>query len=226
MSAGLSLVIPVHNGGLYIREALESALHQSCPPDEILVVDDASTDNTVEIVKNLGAGIQVLEIAKAGADAARNEGVRRSRFDLIAFMDADDYMTKERLFLQKRFLERESGLDLVFGHLEEFEGDRLPVQGVLDAERIRKPGVCAGTLTVRKSAFLKIGFFDTCWATAGFMDWYFRVLDGGYQNKMLEETVLYRRIHGGNLTLRESALMSREYAQVIAGRLRRKSRGV
>lgn len=221
MSGPVSLVIPVHNGGLYIREALESALHQTRPPEEIIVVDDASTDQTSEILKGFASSIRVLTLSKCGADAARNEGVRQARFDLVAFTDADDCLAADRVALQAECFRQDASVDFVFGHLREFHGAMNLTAEALKSSA-RKPGLCVGTLMTRKESFLKAGFFQTRWVTAGFMDWYFRVLDGGFRCRMLEEVVLYRRIHDGNLTVRESALFSREYAQVISERMKRK----
>lgn len=221
MSGGISLVIPVHNGALYIREALESVFQQTLRPEEIIVADDASTDETPGILKSFGPAIRVLTLPKCGADAARNEGVRSARFDLIAFTDADDRVVRERFALQAECFQRDDALDFVFGHLQEFRGkpDLAAKTSELSAP---KPGLCVGTLMARKASFLKAGFFETRWTTAGFMDWHFRVLDGGFRFKVLEDVVLHRRIHDANLTVRESALMSREYALVISERMKRR----
>lgn len=221
MSGGISLVIPVFNGALYIREALESVLKQTLLPEEIIVVDDASTDETPGILKTFGSSIRVLTLSKSGADAARNEGVRSARFDLIAFTDADDCAVSERFALQAECFQRDDALDFVFGHLQEFHGKPNLAAEAFELST-RKPGLCVGTLMARKASFLKAGYFETRWTTAGFMDWYFRVLDGGFRCKVLEEVVLLRRIHGGNLTVRESSLMSREYALVISERMKRR----
>lgn len=223
MTLAVSLIIPVHNGARYIRETLESALNQSCLPAEILVVDDASTDDTVSIVKNVSKHIRIVAIAKSGADAARNEGVRCAEGDLIAFADADDCLAKDRIFLQSQSFKETADLDFVFTHLQEFLKTQ-PAHGGNPLLEPAKPGICAGTLMARKESFLRAGFFETRWILAGFMEWYFRVIDGGFHTAMLEEVLLYRRIHDDNLTLREKTGMAREYAEVISLRNKRRNK--
>lgn len=217
----ISLVMPVYNAEAFLGESLDSVFLQERRPEEVIAVDDGSTDASAGIAESFGPSVRVLRLPHAGADAARNEGVRGAAGDFVAFLDADDVMLPGRLKLQAQALERDPGLDLVFGHLCEFSGTRP--SGPQPPEAL-KAGVCAGTLMIRRSAFLRIGFFETGWKVAGFMEWYFRVLDGGFKSLVLPEAVLYRRIHGGNLTFRENAAMASEYARVIAARRKKKER--
>lgn len=140
MSAGVSLVMPVHNGGPFIRQAIESVLQQALRPEEIIVADDASTDQTPEILKSFGSVIRVLTLPKCGADAARNEGVRRASFDLIAFTDADDCVVSERFALQAECFRRDDTLDFVFGHLQEFQDGGNAAEQALELSA-PKPGL-------------------------------------------------------------------------------------
>src|SRR5262249_36608113 len=83
-----------------------SVLAVTTPEDEVLVVDDASTDNTAAVLAEFGARIHFLPVPHGGAGAARNHGIRRATRPLIAFLDSDDEWLPDKMKLQRAFLER------------------------------------------------------------------------------------------------------------------------
>ncbi len=85
-----SVIIPAHNAGRYIREALDSAAAQSHPPHEIIVINDRSTDDTVEQVQRSGVDVRLLHADVGNAAAARNAGIEVASGDWLAMLDADD----------------------------------------------------------------------------------------------------------------------------------------
>ena len=96
-----SVIIPAYNVSSMIGRAIRSAAAQTLPPFEILVIDDCSTDHTVEVVKALGREIPSLRLlstpANGGPSAARNAGLRAAKADWIALLDADDAWKPGRL---------------------------------------------------------------------------------------------------------------------------------
>ncbi len=100
----VSVVIPTHNRAPMLREALESVLNQSRQPDEILVVDDGSTDLTREAVRCFGTSIRYLKIPNSGVSSARNKGWRSACGDWVAFLDSDDLWLPRKLERQLRAL--------------------------------------------------------------------------------------------------------------------------
>jgi glycosyltransferase involved in cell wall biosynthesis len=110
-----SAIVPAFNRAGTIERALESALGQSEPPGEVLVVDDGSTDATRERVERFGERVRYLHQANAGASAARNLGAREARGEWIAFLDSDDAWEPDHLARIGRALRATGGrADLYF----------------------------------------------------------------------------------------------------------------
>ncbi len=102
----VTVVIPAYNIGPYIARAIESVLSQKRPADEIIVVDDGSTDNTAEVVKKFIPMIRYIYQTNAGAAAARNTAIKAAQYDWIAFLDGDDEWLPEYLEKQIALLSR------------------------------------------------------------------------------------------------------------------------
>jgi len=112
--AGISVIIPVHNRALLIGETLRSLLNQTLPADEIIVVDDGSTDDTAKVAESYGERVIVLRQENKGPAAARNAGFLASKGEFIHFFDSDDIALPNKQEVQLRALE-ESGADIAYG---------------------------------------------------------------------------------------------------------------
>lgn len=87
----ISAVIPTYNRRAYLRRAIDSVLAQAVPVHEVLVVDDGSTDGTVEAIAEwYGTRVRVVRQERGGVSAARLRGIREARGEWIAFLDSDD----------------------------------------------------------------------------------------------------------------------------------------
>ena len=100
----ISAVIPTHNRSGTLRRALESLRAQTRPPDEIVVVDDGSSDDTPDWLPRDYPGVTYIRQANAGVSAARNRGVASARTEWIAFLDSDDEWRPRKLELQEEAL--------------------------------------------------------------------------------------------------------------------------
>ncbi len=111
----VSVVIPAYRAARTIGRAIDGVLAQTCPPLEILVVDDGSPDDAAAALAPYGDRVRLFRKANGGAAAARNFGMDRCAGDLIAFLDADDYWEPVKLERQLAVLERHPQVGLVAG---------------------------------------------------------------------------------------------------------------
>ena len=107
MNPLVSILIPAYNAQAWIADALTSAIGQTWPHTEIIVVDDGSTDRTLAIASSFASGrVMVVGQPHAGAAAARNAALARSRGDYIQWLDADDVLAPDKIAQQLQLLER------------------------------------------------------------------------------------------------------------------------
>ena len=113
-----SVIIPVFNGERFVARAIESVLAQSFPPEEVLIVDDGSTDATSQVVARYGTRVRYLKQANQGVSVARNAGARAASGDWLAFLDADDWYFPDRLRLHADLLSANGDVDFLTGDYE------------------------------------------------------------------------------------------------------------
>lgn len=201
----VAVVIPVYNGERFIRRALDSVLAQTAPATEIFVVDDGSTDRTVEIVAAYGAPVRLLRQQRQGPSRARNSGAFASSTEFVAFLDADDWWEPRKLERQVAALCEEPAATGCFTGLvnvEEATGRTEydpPVAREHLAERLRlgNPHVIPTCLMVRRSAYVAVGGFDE--NLRGCEDWALAKLlhDAGPLIPLDEPLTNYRVSPGG-----------------------------
>ena len=115
LAGGLSVIIPTYNRATLLPRALESVFAQTRPVDEIIVVDDGSTDNTEAVVAERTDGrLRYVRQDNAGPAAARNRGIKLARYDWLAFLDSDDEWMPEKLARQAEILQAHSDVGLCF----------------------------------------------------------------------------------------------------------------
>ena len=102
----ISVIIPAYNAAAWIGRAIDSVLYQTLAADEIIVVDDGSTDATADWVRRYGDRVVLIQQANAGVSAARNAGILAAANEWIAFLDADDEWLPDKLNIQTDLLKR------------------------------------------------------------------------------------------------------------------------
>jgi glycosyltransferase involved in cell wall biosynthesis len=175
--SGVTAAITTYNRAAYLPGALDSVLAQTRPPDEVLVVDDGSTDDTPDVLAGYGDRIRVVRQENAGRSGARNTAVREARGRFVSFLDSDDRWTPSKLAREVPVLEAEADVGLVHGHVDVIGADGA----VLEDETARhhelfsaahRNGVTyagyafdcrcfSSAITLRVDAVESVGLYDT-----------------------------------------------------------------
>jgi glycosyltransferase involved in cell wall biosynthesis len=220
----LTLIMAVFNGERYIREALDSLLGQSRLAEEIVVVDDGSTDSTPKILAGYGPVLRVVRQENAGLFAALNQGIASATGTLLAFLDHDDLCTPSSLACRRDHLEAHPELDGVFGLVEQFVSPEL---GPEVAQRYRlvlgpRPVELLQALMIRRVAFDRVGPLDASRRTKSNIDWISRSRARGLRLPTLPQLVARRRIHTTNLSLQSTQAGNADLLAVVRAHHRRR----
>lgn len=124
MSTLVSVIIPTYNYASFLPECIESVLRQTHQDFEIIVIDDGSTDNTKEVLKDFSdPRIRTLHAINRGVSAARNAGLGLACGTLIAFLDADDRWLPDKLELHVAAFDSDPSIGFLFCNFIRFEND-------------------------------------------------------------------------------------------------------
>ena len=215
--------MPAHNRAGYIAEAIDSVLSQDYPNKELIVVDDGSTDETVEIIKSYGDQVRLLQQNNLGPAAARNAGISLAQGQYIAFLDSDDLWLPGKLTVQVAYLEAHPEVSLV--HVDIFYWFRdsdgkfsmpvvpdppiNPMDGTyeikLDEQEsgwvyhhlLFRPVLSTITAMLRRSLLDEVGLFDVSLKRGEDYDLWFRASRVTPIHKLVFPGALYRH-HGDN----------------------------
>ncbi len=211
----VSTIIPVYNGQHYLAETLASALAQAHPRHEIIVVDDGSTDGTAAIVR-AHPTVRYLHQLNQGHGAAKNTGVAAARGDYLAFLDADDLWTPDKLSRQLEHLLANPGALIAICLMEMLleEGMDWPVAINEAHYRQQPPAYLPSALFAHRRAFEQIGLFSLDFWHSNDSDWFFRARDAGLAILVTPHVLLRRRLHHDNLTYQARAINT-ELLQVV-----------
>jgi len=189
----ISSVIPAFNSGHTLRRAIESVLKQTRPADEIIVVDDGSSDDTAEQAAKFSDQIRLIRQPNAGASVARNTGIAAATGDWIAFLDADDEWLPDKLKQQVEHLHRNPELVWTMSNYYTCRCDHNHEQAVYDQGRSTallngkdyfdnyfdsyRNGVCGNTNTmlIQKQTLLEAGLFRPGLLRMNDEDMWFRI---------------------------------------------------
>ena len=218
----VSTIIPVYNSRDLIGDTLETVLGQSRKSDEIVVVDDGSTDGTDEIVLGFPS-VTLLRQANQGEAVARNLGIQASTGEALAFLDHDDHWLPGKLETQMRALEADPELMVVFSHIVNVvpkgEAPSWAQPGTIG---VPLPGYLPSAMLVRRLVFAWTGLFVVDNTHTSDVDFCFRVRDLDLASLMLEEVLVHRNLHASNASGRVSEIQQGLLNSVRRSLLRRR----
>jgi glycosyltransferase involved in cell wall biosynthesis len=118
----VSVIVPCYNGELYLRQAIDSALAQTYPRVEVVVVDDGSADGSADIAESYGDRILLVRQENAGLSAARNAAIEASSGEFVCLLDADDVLLPDCISSRLRHALEDESVGLVAGYYREIDG--------------------------------------------------------------------------------------------------------
>jgi glycosyltransferase involved in cell wall biosynthesis len=200
----ISVVMPLFDGARHVAEAIESVLAFRYRPVELIVVDDGSTDDSAVIVCRYTPAVRLLTQAHDGLGPARNRGAAAANGRYLAFCDADDRFPSDRLDRQAAALAPDTGLDAVFGEIEEFVSPELDehITSMLRAPIARRSVRMINTMLVRADSFWRVGPFATDLGRGVDLDWLARADDLGLRIEPCDGVVTHRRLHDASTSFR------------------------
>jgi glycosyltransferase involved in cell wall biosynthesis len=206
----VSIVVPAYNAAEYIREMINSVHQQTFDNWELIIVNDGSADKTVSVINEFSADkrIRLINQKNLGVSAARNAGINAAKGDFIGFMDADDAMTPENLFIKVEKLIQDPDADFVFSNVMECDEklrtsgrvitgtDKNILEKILLWEGAAVP-LPAGNVVARKKCFNDGICFDTSFSTAADQDFAIQLASRFKGKHLAEATICYRILPNG-----------------------------
>jgi len=206
----VSVIMPVYNGAKYIDEAIESILSQTFSDFEFIIIDDGSTDDTIQHIKRFNDHRMLLlkNEHNMGITQSLNRGLESAKGEYICRMDADDISLANRLEKQVSFLQKYSSIVLVGSSADQIDdkgiivGEELMPLSPAEINRIKfihNPFI-HGSVMFRKSLLVEFGGYDVRWKYNEDYDLWLR-FTSRYLAMNMSDKLLRRRIHQSNITV-------------------------
>lgn len=201
----ISIIMPTYNRGYIIEKAIQSVINQTYKNWELIVVDDASEDNTENIVKAIKDSriVYLRNDYNCGANYSRNLGCKLAKGEFFAFLDSDNFWENEKLELQlKLLIESASNVALVYSEMELKNGDITTIipQKKYTSYELRqilckRNVIDNNTVLIKRSCFEKVGGFDPNMPRLQDWELYFRILvinkyEAIYLERILDYNIL------------------------------------
>jgi len=202
-----SVVIPSYNQAPFVGDAIQSVLEQTYPDFEIIVVDDASPDNSNEIIQGFtDPRVRLIRHEKnRGLPAARNTGMRAARGEYIALLDADDYFHPEKLAAHAAFIEHNSEVEITYNSRFDLHhsADKIraiyrPPESISLTELVLSFPFSPSDMVLRRACIEDAGLFDESYRCGGEdLDYPCRLALAGKRFARVDRALNYRRFHTG-----------------------------
>jgi glycosyltransferase involved in cell wall biosynthesis len=220
MTFSYSVVIPAYNAAATIGQSVQSILEQTIRPQEIIVVDDGSTDNIAAAIAGMRAEITLIRQDNRGPGAATTAGFRHVGTPFVATLDADDLWLPRKIEIQASLFESEPGIAGVFSLARLFADGAAPDPNGQGA--IRRLWTRTTLLFSTEAARAVGDFVDLPGQLGEVIDWLSRSRDLGQRHALVEEILALRRIRPGSLSYGQDPERSRGYLAAVRASLERK----
>jgi len=214
----VGVVIPCHNYGRFLPDAIDSVLRQTVRPRKVVVVDDGSTDCTQDSVQPYAGQVEYVYQPRRGANAARNRGLSAvDDLDYVVFLDADDRLLPT--YIDRCLKEVEAGRgDFVYTQVRHFgQSDWVSSYPAWSLERLLESNYVHISALLPVATLREVGYHEG--NKSGGMDWdlYLTLAGRGLRGSLVDEPLLEYRQHEGSIRMR---LWSRRYQRhLIAARM-------
>jgi GT2 family glycosyltransferase len=211
LTVTISVIIPNYNRESLVGETIENLLAQSLPPHEIIVVDDGSTDKSVEVIRAFGDKVKLIQQPNQGPGAARNAGLKIATGEFVQFQDSDDLFGLNKLEAQAKALQKDQA-DIAFspwvklnfhGKSVSLEDQVLqqmmpPAELSLPCWWLRGWSTVFQSLLFRRSFLAKVGVYRTDLMPSEDTEFFFRILTSSPRVAFTDETLMLYRLHTVN----------------------------
>ena len=208
----ISVLIPSYNTEKYIEKAIKSMINQTVVPDEIIVVDDHSNDDSWSLILKLSKECQLIKPFRneknRGVAYTRNQLLKHSSGFYLVFLDGDDLSERDRIEKQVSFMEKNKDIDvcgsnfLLIDKEDKIIGEKkFPESDVLIKKNIWRCPFGNNTIIVKKECFDDLGFYDEDLLLAEDMDIWLRFYKK-FNFYNIQENLVRYRIHGNNLVFK------------------------
>lgn len=206
----VTVIIPNYNYGIYLPKAIESVLNQTYQNLELIVVNNGSTDNSLAVLKSYSNEIRLINQENLGQSGARNSGLRASKGDLIAFLDADDFWEANKIEKQIELIR--PNYELVYSGYKELDNESSRDFRIVkpiyrdDCQKTFLQEICASVVLGGESTALftknlqeRVGLFDHNLNSAAGWD-FFRRCSRLTNFDFVDEPLSNYRIHDNNMS--------------------------
>lgn len=224
----ISVVVPAFNGEPFIASSIESVLEQTYPNVEFVIVDDGSTDRTIDVVQGFDPDVRLVVQSNAGPGAARNRGAAETTGPLLAFLDQDDTWHPERLQRMTAAMARDGasavlcatralGENPPMGRLVRMDPPSPSIESLLLWQG--RVVSCGSNLLIERGTFRSLGGFDASLGPVTDWELLVRLVTEGVRLAYLDEPLVDYRWHEGNATHDRSEVeraLARAYSSILA----------
>lgn len=213
--------IPAYNAERTIIETLDSVMAQTCAPCDVVVLDDGSTDRTVELAKAHSAAVRVISQTNTGCGGATTHAIGATQAPIIATLDADDVWLPQKMERQLARLADLGSSAISFTRSRQFRhGDTARSMG---AER---DALIRSSMVMHRTTFETIGpIIDPPGGAGDMVDWLARARESGFALDILPEVLMLRRIIPGSMTYSGIGSAQRGYLAVARAAILRRNQG-